>query len=155
MKKLLKKANWVLRNTDGSEVVEWVYSTMALCAIILSTMLIIGYAIQVNQVSYAGKRIARYIEVSGQANDTDIGNLLAELLPNKGELHANVQVNAQDWVNPASKTIQLRTPFEVIIKAKYPVELVTANWRETQPLGGAGIPIRVVVEGQSEVYWKQ
>ena len=53
-------------NCDGSEAVEMVYNMVALVFLVLSTLLIIGYALQMNQVSYAAQRIARAVEPSKQ-----------------------------------------------------------------------------------------
>lgn len=140
-----------IENKGGSEALEMVYSTFALMLLILSTMMILGYAVQVNQVSYAGKRVARYIEVAGQADQTDIDTLLKELLPNKTELHATVSVTADNWENVASRKIQLRENFTVHISAEYPLTLANPGFGSSYTIP---LPINVNVNGQSEVYWK-
>jgi len=138
-----------IQDKSGSEAIEMVYSTFALMILILATMMIIGYALQVNQVSYAAKRVARYIEVSGQADPTDLKILLYELLPNADKIGAKVSVENADYVSGTK--IQLRGGFTVKVSAKYDVTL--AN-----PGNGNGIqyslPITAYVNGQSEVYWK-
>lgn len=149
----IKNIKHAIENKSGSEVIEMVYSTMALMMLILSTMLIIGYAIQVNQVSYAGKRVARYIEVAGQADQTDMDTLLNELLPNKNYLGATVSVTADNWENVASRKIQLRENFTVHISASYPLTLANPGDGSAYTFT-LGIPINVYITGQSEVYWK-
>lgn len=145
----LQNIRHAIQDRSGSEAIEMVYSTFALMILILATMMIIGYALQVNQVSYAAKRVARYIEVSGQANPTDLRVLLYELLPNADKIGAEVSVENADYVSGTK--IQLRNGFTVKVSAKYNVTLVN-------PGNGNGIkyslPITAYVNGQSEVYWK-
>lgn len=148
----IKNIKHAIENKSGSEVIEMIYSTFVLIMLILSTMLIIGYAIQVNQVSYAGKRVARYIEVAGQADQTDIDILLRELLPNTSTLGATVTVTADNWENLALRKIQLRENFKVHISASYPLTL--ANPGDGSAALTIGFPINVYINGQSEVYWK-
>lgn len=150
----IRNIKHAIENKSGSEALEMVYSTFALMMLILSTMLIIGYAIQVNQVSYVGKRVARYIEVSGQADQTDIDTLLKELLPNKTKLRATVSVTADNWKNVASRKIQLRENFTVHISAAYPLTLANPGDGSVYREFEIGIPINVNINGQSEVYWK-
>ena len=145
----IRNIKHAIENKSGSEALEMVYSTFALMMLILSTMLIIGYAIQVNQVSYVGKRVARYIEVSGQADQTDIDTLLKELLPNKTKLRATVSVTADNW-----KNVALRENFTVHISAAYPLTLANPGDGSAYREFEIGIPINVNINGQSEVYWK-
>ena len=42
---------------DGSEAIEMVYNMVALVFLVMSAMLIIGYALQTNQVYYAEQRL--------------------------------------------------------------------------------------------------
>ena len=147
----VKNIKHAIENKSGSEALEMVYSTFALMLLILSTMMILGYAIQVNQVSYAGKRVARYIEVAGQADQTDIDTLLKELLPNKTKLRATVSVTADNWENVASRKIQLRENFTVHLSASYPLTLANPGFGSSYTVR---LPINVNVNGQSEVYWK-
>lgn len=146
-----KRIMKAIRDKSGSEALEMVYGCAALCALILSAMMILGYAMQTNNVAYAGKRIARYIEVSGQANQTDLDALLRELLPNASKIGAKVTIEDVSYVNPAKRTIQLREKFTVHIKAKYPLTL--ANPGNFTPIT-FDLPINVYVNGQSEIYWK-
>lgn len=143
-----------IRNRDGSEAVEMVYSTAMLCGLLLSALLILTYAIQTNRVSYAGKRIARYIEVSGQANQSDLELLLQELLPNADAINAQVRVEG-DWLDPARRRIQLRDNFTVTVTAAYKVALVNpGNLERDNTQVTIPVPIAVKVKGQSEIYWK-
>lgn len=140
-----------VQDRNGSAVLEMVYGCAALCALILSTMMIIGYAMQTNSVAYAGKRIARYIEITGQANQTDLDVLLKELLPNASSVDAKVTIEDVNYVNASQRTIQLREKFRVHVKAQYHVTL--ANPGNLDPIVFA-LPINVYVNGQSEIYWK-
>lgn len=140
------------KNKSGSEAIEMVYSTAALCAIIISALLILMYALQANAVSYAGKRVARYIEVAGGADQNDLNTLLGELLPNEDDINASVRVVALDGWVPGSRTkIQLRDRFQVIVTATYNVTVIDPGFYDPIQIP---FSIRVVVDGQSEVYWK-
>ena len=139
-------------NCDGSEAVEMVYNMVALVFLVLSTLLIIGYALQMNQVSYAAQRIARAVEVSGEAKQTEIDRLLYELLPNADDIDARLTVSADDWVDVSEATIQLRDQFTVNVSANYHVTLINPGFGD--PMDPWSIPIRVKVNGQSEIYWK-
>lgn len=138
-------------NKSGSEALEMVYSTFLLLVLILTTMGIIGYALQVNQVSYAAKRIARYVEISGQADTADLRVLLYELLPNADKVEAKVSIENANYLPMSGNKIQLREGFTVKVTANYYVNI-------TSSAGGGGIrqafPITVYVNGQSEIYWK-
>lgn len=143
-----------IQSRSGSEAVEMVYSTAMLCGLLLSALLILTYAIQTNRVSYASKRIARYVEVSGQANQADLDLLLHELLPNADDIGARVQVTGT-WLSPAKRTIQLRAPFTVTVTANYKVSLVNPGTLDRDN-SHVWLPIPIVarVNGQSEIYWK-
>lgn len=137
---------------DGSEAIEMVYNMVALVFLVLSTLLIIGYALQTNQVSYAAQRIARSIEVSGEAKQTEVDALLYKLLPNASDIDARASVTADNWVDVSEATIQLRDKFTVDVTANYHVTLINPGFGDA--MDPWSIPIRVKVNGQSEIYWK-
>lgn len=145
----LKNIKCAIQDRSGSQAIEMVYATFALMMLILATMMIIGYALQVNQVSYAAKRVARYVEVSGQADPTDLRVLLYELLPNADEIGARVSVENADYVSGTK--IQLREGFTIKVTARYDVTL--ANPGNGNPIEYS-FPITAYVNGQSEIYWK-
>lgn len=141
----------IIKDKKGSEALEFVYGAAICCFMILSCMMIIGYALQVNAVSYAGKRIARYVEVTGKAPQNKIDDCLDELLVNSDQIEAKVTVSPEgSWWNSSQKSLQLRDKFAVTIDAVYKVKMFAS------PAGDAPlrIPIHVVVDGQSEIYWK-
>jgi len=139
------------KNQSGSEALEFVYSAALCCFLILSCLLILGYALQVSSVTYAGKRLARYVEVGGSATQQELNLVMKALLSNAEELNASVSVTPDNgWVNTSQKKIQLREPFTLTIKAYYTVNLI-ASGTKTIPVS---IPIVVNINGQSEVYWK-
>lgn len=144
--KALKKA---IKDRNGSEVVEMVYSTFFLLCILLAALLILTYAIQVNQVSYAAKRLTRWVEVRGYYNQTELQTSLGEFLPNRDELGARVNVSA-NFLNTGG-AIQLREPFTLTVRANYKITILNAG--DGNPIQ-VTLPIKVVVKGQSEIYWK-
>lgn len=96
----VKILSW-LRNTDGSASVEMVGTVVFICVVIINCMMILGYAIQQNQVSYAAKRLARSVEVSGYITEslTEENQMLKRLLQNADEIQATVM---PDTVNSVS-----------------------------------------------------
>ena len=149
---IIRKVKAFLKARDGSEALEMVYSACALCFIILTAMLIIGYALQTNQVSYAAKRTARYVEVGGTATQRELNIMLREMLPNADKLGATVSVENATWYgNSVYRKIQLRDGFTIKIKAYYEVPLAVPGADSAVKLR---LPITVRVSGQSEVYWK-
>lgn len=96
----VKFLSW-LRNTDGSASVEMVGTVAFICVVIINCMMILGYAIQQNQVSYAAKRLARSVEVSGYITEslTEENQMLKRLLQNADEIQATVM---PDTVNSVS-----------------------------------------------------
>lgn len=88
---VVKVLSW-LRNTDGSASVEMVGTVAFICVVIINCMMILGYAIQQNQVSYAAKRLARSVEVSGYITEslTEENQMLKRLLQNADEIQATV-----------------------------------------------------------------
>lgn len=96
----VKILSW-LSNTDGSASVEMVGTVAFICVVIINCMMILGYAIQQNQVSYAAKRLARSVEVSGYITEslTEENQMLKRLLQNADEIQATVM---PDTVNSVS-----------------------------------------------------
>lgn len=101
MKSMFKRFLAWLRNTDGSASVEMLGSVAVVCVIIVNCMMILGYALQQNQVSYAAKRVARSIEISGYISESleEENDILKELLPNADELEAQVMADTISTVN--------------------------------------------------------
>lgn len=147
--KLLRR----IKDTDGSQAVEMVYVCAALCFLILSVLLIIGYALQANAISYAAKRATRQIEVLGQYNQSVATRMMREMLANYDEIGGSITAtpNSGSWLNSSKKTIQLRDKFTVHVHCTYTVDIGTLAFK--QPLR-LRLPIDVYVIGQSEVYWK-
>jgi hypothetical protein len=148
----------LIANKQGSEAIEMVYSTIAFCIIILCVLLILSYAIQVNQISYAAKRVARYVEVTGKADPSDLNLLLGELLSNKTALNAYVSVSlpaGENYVNYYAKTIQLRDKFTVTVSGTYTIPITNPDPENIDTSSvSLRLPIIISVDGQSEIYWK-
>ena len=160
--RLPPKIREAIGNKKGSEVTEMVYSVAMLCILILSVLMILTYAIEVNAVTYAGKRIARMVEITGREDCVDdpdqnraynpggLNALLDELLENSTEINAVASITNVNYVD-ATRRIQLREPFTVQIRATYTIPLL--NPGNGAPLE-LRLPITVKVNGQSEIYWK-
>ena len=141
------------KDCGGSATTETVGSVAIVCVLILNCMLLLGYAIQVNQVSYAAKRLARAVEISGYTTPdrSEERRMLYELLPNAAELEAEIAGIDQTTYDTRRledgrtvNTIQLSTAsrnyltdgavgdsnpaqFTIRISAYYKVTLATVN----------------------------
>ena len=157
MKKTFSAVRGKLRafreDRSGSAVIETVYSVAMLCLIIVTAMSLIAYALQISAVNYAAKRITRYVEVTGKAQQTDLDNMLRSLLGNAAEIGAEIYItDVDDWYDFAQKKLNYRGRFSIVIEATYKVPIINAG-------GGANLdisaPITVIIPGQSEIFWKK
>lgn len=153
----LKKLKKAIQNRNGSEVIEMVYAVAALCAMILTALLILGYALQANSLAYASKKLTRFVEVNGAANQTVLDTMLEEVLPNASNINARVRVTmapGYTWFDASTKKIQLRNKFKVTVTANYYVKLINPGNFSEYNNNGIPIPIRCQATGQSEIFWK-
>lgn len=151
-RRLSQLRRWA-KDKSGSEAVEAVYVCFGLCLLIMSVMLILGYALQANAMSYAAKRATRHIEVTGQVNSSVLERLMGELMENYNEIGGHIEVTPRNpYLTPGSNKIQLREKFTVHVSGFYTVKVATLS-TSGNPLE-LKLPINVYVLGQSEVYWK-
>lgn len=138
----------------ASETVEMVTTTALLCIIVVNLMLILSYALQVNQVAYGAKRLARVCEIDGTVSETLLKDRAKSLIPNWDYLNADLKVDA-DWSDGGDQSrsrVQLRKKFRITITGTYPIVLAnpgSGGKKISLPLG-----VYVVVDGMSEKYWK-
>lgn len=92
MKNKLQRLFSRLKDDRGSATTEMLGSIAIICVIIVNCLMILGYTIQQNQVSYAAKRLARSIEVCGYITEnlSEENNMLKTLLPNATAINAQV-----------------------------------------------------------------
>ena len=147
MSSIRKKVKTIIHDNTGSEAIEFVYSAFFLCIIIIVSISILSYAVQANAVSYAAKRITRYVEVSGSAQQNNLDELLPKFLGNADEINASVEIaDVSDWYDASAKKIQLRGKFSIVVRADYTLPLMDGVILQ--------LPIRAKILGQSEIYWK-
>ena len=153
---IMRKVHSFVKNEKGSEAVEMVASTAFICIMLMSLMMILTYAIQLNQVSYAAKRIVRGIEISGTANWKELDDSLGTFIPNKEALHLRIaSIDAPDgWYGGTNDKIQLRNHVVVTIEGYYPLLLANPGFGDNM-LWVLKLPIRVAVSGQVERYWRE
>ena len=154
MKKLKARIARFHKDTSGSEAVEMVYACVAMSLLVMCIIMILGYALQANALSYAAKRVAREVEVTGQANHESADRLMNSLLDNYREIGGTIDIspNSGSYLNASKKTIQLREKFTVTATGNYIIKIATPSFA-SNPLE-MRLPITVKVIGQSEVYWK-
>lgn len=152
---IMRKFHSFVKNEKGSEAVEMVASTAFICIMLMSLMMILTYAIQLNQVSYAAKRIVRGIEISGTANPKELDDSLGTFIPNKDALKLKIKADAPDgWYGGTNDKIQLRNHVVVTIEGSYPLLLANPGFGDNM-LWVLDLPIRVAVSGQVERYWRE
>ncbi len=162
MKQIIKNAKaraaGFLKDARGSETVEFVASAAICCFIIMTCLLILGYALQCDALTHSGKQIARAIEVTGTAREDQLSDLVYELIPNASKIGVSYTVTpltkdgvpSNAWHSASGRRIQLRDRFKLELRASYQVP-VAATGSEVVYLT---LPIYVRVDGQSEIYWK-
>ena len=174
MKPMFKRFLAWLRNTDGSASVEMLGSVAVVCVIIVNCMMILGYALQQNQVSYAAKRVARSIEISGYISESleEENDMLKELLPNADELEARdssagrtrlllqlreMEQDTSTYTNPSDFTLHVQAFYTLPLAyfGAEPSDQESALDEDAAtPSIQLKLPINVYVNGQSEIYWK-
>lgn len=148
-KKSLKKFR---DDRSGSATLETVYAAAMLCMIILTTLFILAYALQIGSATYAARRITRYVEITGQAQQGALNNMLNTLLPNANDIDASVAVINGDWKDAAAGKLNYRGKFTIVIYATYKIPVLQMG--DGDPIF-LKAPIHVSVSGQSEIFWKK
>lgn len=143
-------SSWA-KDIRGSEVIEVVYSAAICCFVIISCMMILGYAVQSDNLAHAGKQIVRAIEISGTAKDDQIQHLVNELIPNADKIDVKFKVNPDgSWLSASEKKIQLRQRFDLVLTANYKIKVASVGNDVTE----LSLPIKIKIDGQSEIFWK-
>lgn len=137
-------------DTDGSEVVEMVWTTMTLVCFIMIGLMLLSYVMQLTVVNTATKKVVREIEVTGMATQATMNARFNEMLGTSAQLtDRSVSISNVSYVDGTSQ-IQLKRTFMVTGKCTYTVDLVNPG-----NITGWQIPMPIVsrVSGMSEVYW--
>lgn len=120
---------------------------MIIFAFIASIMFIFPIFTAKQDLNQSVKHITRMIELTGKADDTTINSIFEDgtlTLPD------DIAITTE-YENSTLKTIQLKTPFTVIVQRKVKIPIM-------RPLFGTSLNIRINItstgKGLSEVYWK-
>ncbi len=129
--------------------------TALICIIVMNAMLVLTYALQVSQVTYGAKRIARMVEITGYAtpNDPFLKEKAKELIPNFDALGAKIYLKDPDYSEGGGGIygkIQVRHGFTVVVEGTYKLKLLNVGETQTFDLP---LPVYVSVSGRSERYW--
>ena len=151
---IFKNANSKMRSIfqnrisrKASETIEMVATSAIICFVVMNFLMILAYALQLNQISYAAKRIARGVEVSGYTSQYELEQEAASLIPNwDGIKPHNIH-------SSKTGTIQLRDDFTIYISGTYHLKLAQFGQNGMKGIE-IGLPMNVKVDGQSEIYWK-
>lgn len=143
-----KKIVQFYNDKDGSEAVEMVTTTAMLVFFIIIAISIFSYVIQLNNVNYATKQVARQVEVSGTYNQSRAQSLFDSCTSTSLE-NKKVSISNVSFVH--GNKIQLKDTFRITGKCTYVIQLIN-------PGSFTGykviMPITCVVTGMSEVYWQ-
>jgi hypothetical protein len=138
----------MIRRTRGSFYIDALLGLMILMAVILSFLTIPEVFLKKQEVDYIARTVARRIEQDGRA-DGAVYALVADLADETG-VDADVEW-AGDFRGLDNK-LQIREKFTVSVRYTVTVRIIDPTF--TNPLF-LSIPIRKVVSGVSEVYWKE
>ena len=154
-----QKVHDFIKDRDGSEAVEMVYTTASLLAFILVALMVFSYVFAQYQVTMATRRICRNIEVTGQVpRDSEMletfkGFLSGECFSrNSHEICiSNVNVPREDADRYRSRRqIQLTGTFTITGKCKYVIQLLNPGSFTGYSIK---LPLASTVTGMSEVYF--
>ena len=81
-----KKLSTFHQDTDGSEVIEMVWTTMMLVCFIMIGLMLLTYVMQLTVVNTATKKVVREIEVTGQATQATMNARFNEMLGSSAQL---------------------------------------------------------------------
>ena len=140
------KLRSLLRDKKGDEAVSFLLTTAMLIFIFAALVSALIYIMQYYNASYICRRVVRSIEITGKYDQAEIANILGEIA-NPGLENMDIEVDA---VYFAENKIQLRQSFDVMLSANYKITLLQIG---SEPIELA-LPIKVKVEGMSEVYFK-
>jgi hypothetical protein len=143
---VVNKVKGLLRQKKGDEAVSFLMTTAMLVLIFATLISAMIYIMQYYNASYICRRVVRSIEVSGVYDETETENIV-DAMTGPGLEDIDVQVNA---VYFSGNKIQLRQTFGVILTASYKISILELG---QNPIV-ISLPIKVKVEGMSEVYWK-
>lgn len=148
--KLKEKLRMFHRDTDGSEVVEMVWTTMQLVCFVMIALMLLTYVMQLTIVNTATKKVVREIEVTGKATQSAMNSRFNEMLGSSDQLtDKSVSISNVTFMN-GTRQIQLKRTFTVTGKCTYRVDLVNPG-----DISGffINMPIVTRVSGMSEHYW--
>ena len=121
-------------------------TTAMLLCIFATIITSFAYIAQTYHANYLCRKMVRHIEVTGQYDFYDIWTLYGELA-NEDLTIRNIHVDS-DFIG--SNKIQLRDDFTVTLEASYDIPLVQIGSEVTE----ISLPIKIKLEGMSEVFWK-
>ena len=142
----MRKLKSLLTDRRGSEAVSFLLTTAILLCIFATIVTAFVYISQSYNAAYLCRKVTRQIEVTGEYDRTEIDSLLSEI--EGGDLQ-NLEINVTaDYF--AENKIQLCEDFTVKLTADYKIKIVQVGSKTLE----LSLPIRVQVDGMSEVYFK-
>jgi len=140
------KVRKILRRKDGSSAVEFIFTSAVLILVFATLVSALVYVMQYYNAAFITRKVVRNIEVTGQYNAAEAYNIAYDMGGNSLD-NVRIDVTASYF---SGRKIQLRNDFRVRFSAYYtiPVMRFGASTRYVR------LPIRVELQGMSEVFWK-
>lgn len=140
------KVRKILRRKDGSSAVEFIFTSAVLILVFATLVSALVYVMQYYNAAFITRKVVRNIEVTGQYNSAEAYNIAYDMGGNSLD-NVRIDVTASYF---SGRKIQLRNDFRVRLSAYYtiPVMRFGASTRYVR------LPIRVELQGMSEVFWK-
>lgn len=143
---VVNKIRGLLRQKKGDEAVSFLLTTAMLVFVFVTLISAMIYIMHYYDASYICRRVVRSIEITGVYDETETRSIVDDMA-GSGFEDIDVQVDA---VYFSGRKIQLRQTFSVTLTASYKITILELG---ENPIT-VDLPIRVKVNGMSEVYWK-
>jgi hypothetical protein len=134
-----------LKEQRGEFLLDGSLRILLTCCLLALFLSVLGVLFQANKLATMADDVARYIEISGQVNHSDVNTELQRLRQSSGLRTVDIHVDAN--YTAGGSCIQFGDPFTV-----------TLTYEGKLGVGGIvslPIPLCSSVTGRSERYWKQ
>lgn len=147
LKQMKKGIASFFKNREGSDSLEFVWTTAMLCTFILVALLCLTYVMELNTVNFATKKVVREIETTGVVNQARMDQIFGQYVGRSSQIR-NKTVTCD---KPDGTEIPLTRTFWVVGSCIYDVPLIKPGNFDGFTIS---MPIASRVGGMSEVYFR-
>lgn len=137
----------ILRQRDGSSAVEFIFTSAVLILVFAVLVSALIYVTAFFNAAYIARRVVRNIEVTGQYDAAGAYGIAEEM---GGDVFEDLRLDVSASYFQGQK-IQLRDHFTLGMQAYYTVPVLRFGGSDLE----LKLPVRVRLQGMSEVYWKR